>query len=114
MKLSHRGTTASTAQEILETVAEHQAQLRRLGVRTLGLFGSYSRGEPGPKSDLDFLVVMERPSFRGYMEVKFLLEDLFSRRVDLVLEESLKPRLRSRVLAEVGVCPGTIASSDTE
>lgn len=93
-------------QEILSTVAAHRDALRALGVRTLGLFGSYRRGTPHSTSDLDFLVVLSPPSFSAYMEIKFLLERLFSRTVDLVLEESLKPRLRAHVLAEVVYVPG--------
>ena len=91
-----RGTMAPTlaADTILRTVAEHGRELRHLGVVRIGLFGSYLHGDPGPESDVDFLVAFERPSFDSYMETKFLLEDLFGLPVDLVTEEALKPALR--------------------
>ena len=95
-----------TTSDILEALGHEGPSLRALGVRSLGLFGSYRRGTPHAESDLDFLVVFERPSFRGYMSVKSLLEALFDRRVDLVLEDSLKPRLRDRILREVVYAPG--------
>lgn len=50
---------------------------------------------------MDFLVVLERPSFDNYMDLKFFLEDLFSCKVDLVMEDTLKPRLRPYILEEV-------------
>jgi predicted nucleotidyltransferase len=90
-----------TAQEILSALAEHRAALREMGVQEIGLFGSYSRGTAIPESDIDFLVALEKPSFDCYMEVKFLLEDLFGHDVDLIRDKSLSPRLRQDVLAEV-------------
>lgn len=92
---------------ILSRLAEHCAELRRLGVRSLGLFGSYRTGETHAESDLDFLVVLERPSFRDYMAIKLFLESLFERRVDLVLAESLKPRIRAHILKDVVYAEGT-------
>ena len=95
-----------TAKSILNTLGTFQADLQRMGVRKLGLFGSYRRGTPTSKSDIDFLVVLERPSFDAYMEVKFFLEDLFGCPVDLVLEETIKPRLRPYILGEVVYAQG--------
>ncbi len=79
---------------ILQQLEHHAEELRRLGVRRIGLFGSYLRESPGPQSDLDFLVELRRPSFDDYMETKFFLEGLFGRKVDLVTEKALKPALR--------------------
>ncbi len=95
-----------TAREILDILAQHRETLRKMGVRKIGLFGSYRRGTFTTNSDMDFLIVLERPSFDGYMDVKFFLEDLFQCRVDLVLEKNLKPRLRPYILAEVEYVPG--------
>ncbi len=55
---------------------------------------------------MDFLVTLERPSFDDYMNVKLLLEDLFGCEVDLVLEHTLKPRLRPAILNEVAYAEG--------
>ena len=79
----------------------HRRDLRKLGVLKIGLFGSYRRGSPRAESDMDFLVVLERPSFDNYMDLKFLLEDMFSCKVDLVMEDTLKPRVRPYILDEV-------------
>jgi hypothetical protein len=87
-------------ESILSTLASRRSDLARFGVRRIGLFGSCARGEMTGDSDLDFLVELDRKSFDDYMGLKFFLEDLFSSRVDLVMPETLKPRLRSEILRE--------------
>ena len=64
------------------------------------------RGAARPDSDLDFLVRLKTATFDAYMDVKFLLEDSLARPVDLVMEDSLKPRLREPVLQEAVDVPG--------
>ncbi len=106
MVQSENQAVGLTADAIMMALAEHRESLRELGVVRLGLFGSYRRGEATPDSDMDFLVVLARPSFDDYMAVKFLLEDLFGQKVDLVLEKTLKPRIRPYILEEVEYAPG--------
>ena len=95
-----------TREDVLRRLQGHQQVMRRLGVRRLGLFGSAARGESRPESDLDFLVELERNSFDAYMDLKFFLEDLFQCRVDLVLADTIKPRLREGILKETEYVPG--------
>src|SRR5206468_1733429 len=90
-----------TRQEILDTLVQHRAALHNMGAQKIGLFGSYIRGTATPESDMDFLVVLNKSSFDSYMDLKFYLEDLFGCKVDLVLEKSIKPRLRPYIMAEV-------------
>ena len=89
------------AQSVIQVLDEHREELRRLGVRRLGLFGSTARNEATEASDLDFLVEFQQKSFDAYMDLKSLLENLFGRHVDLVLPETLKPRLRDRIAKDV-------------
>ena len=95
-----------TRDEILRNLAASQKTLRGLGVRSLALFGSCARGEDHPASDLDFVVEFERKSFDAYMDLKAFLEDLFGRPVDLVLPNTIKPRLRSAIMQELVHVPG--------
>src|SRR3989338_8102748 len=95
-----------TRENVLRRLQEHQHEMRRLGVRRLGLFGSTVRGERSPSSDLDFLVELERNSFDAYMDLKFFLEDLFQCPVDLVLSDTIKPQLRNDILKEAVYVPG--------
>lgn len=74
----------------------------RFGVESLGLFGSYVRGEAGPDSDLDVLVRFQRtPGLIRFVELENYLSDLLGLRVDLVMAEALKPGIGGRVLAEL-------------
>ncbi len=91
---------------ILNTLAEHQDKIRSFGVRSLALFGSAAAGTACETSDLDFLVEFKRKSFDNYMDLKAFLEDLFDCRVDLVLKNALKPRLREPILAAAVHAPG--------
>lgn len=89
-----------TRTAILELLSRHAAELTSLGARWLALFGSFARDEATDASDVDLLVDLDHHTFDRYMDLKFRLEDLLGRRVDLVLVESLKPRVRDRILRE--------------
>ena len=89
-------------QEVLSTLRAQQATLHaRFGVTRLALFGSVARDEAGQDSDVDLLVEFDRPIglFR-FLELQNHLEDLLHCGVDLGTPQSLKPRIRDRVLAE--------------
>jgi len=94
------------AEYVFRTIEPYQEKLKSLGVRKLGLFGSFARGESKNTSDLDFLVELEPETFDPYMDVKFFLEDLFEAEVDLVLVDAIKPRLRETILGETIYAPG--------
>lgn len=74
---------------------------RKFGVRKIGIFGSYARGEEKVTSDVDVLVEFEEPTFRNFMGLAFFLEDLFNRKVDLVTVKGLSPYIRPYVEKEV-------------
>lgn len=87
--------------EIIETIVAQRAHLVSLGVASLRLFGSTSRDEAGPESDVDLLVTFSAPAtFDRYMDVKHFIEDLIGRRVDLVTEDALRPELRKAIESE--------------
>lgn len=88
------------ANAVLGLLRQRRDELRRLGARRLGLFGSVARGEAGAASDPDFLVELLPKTFDAYMGLKERLEGWFGRRVDLVLVDTLKPQLRERILQE--------------
>ena len=92
--------------DILRILQENRDAIKVYGVRRLGLFGSYARGEDTETSDLDFVVEFEKKSFDAYMDLKAFLEKLFERKVDLVLTDAIKPRLRATILDEAVYGPG--------
>lgn len=51
-------------------------------------------------SDVDLLVDLDEHTFDRYMDLKLYLEDLLGRRVDLVLIDGLRPRVREQILSE--------------
>ena len=93
-------------EEILRVLQQNSGAIKAHGVRRLGLFGSCARGENTPKSDLDFVVDFERKSFDAYMDLKAFLEQLFGCRVDLVIADAIKPRLRTPILEGAIHAPG--------
>lgn len=92
-----------TKQDILNVLDQHQSRLRALGVRRIGLFGSFVRGEQHPDSDIDLLVEFDsgRKTFDAFMELSFFLEEVLVRRIELVTIESLSPHLGPHILREV-------------
>jgi uncharacterized protein len=96
-------TGLSEKQDILAVLCENRALLRSLGVRRLGLFGSFVRGEQRVDSDVDFLVEFEpdQKTFDHFMNLVVLLEDLLHRRIELVTTEALSPHIGPHILGEV-------------
>jgi uncharacterized protein len=92
---------AWTAESILAFLHQHQSELRAMGVRKIGLFGSYARGEQRPDSDIDLLLSLDKWTWKGWNQVWNFLEDSFGLKIDLVPEEDLRPELRPYVLPEV-------------
>ena len=73
----------------------------KYNVKSLGVFGSYVREQQRPDSDLDLLVTFEKlPSLLKFIELENYLTDTLGVKVDLVLKDSLKPRIGERVLKE--------------
>ena len=96
-------TRVQTKTEVLEVLADHSLQLRKLGVRRVGLFGSFVRGEQTADSDVDLLVQFEpdRKTFDNFMQLSELLENLLQRRVEIVTTEALSPYIGPHILSEV-------------
>lgn len=72
-------------------------------VKELGIFGSYIRGVHDRYSDIDIIVEFEHGhrDFFNYIRLKYYLEKMFRRKVDLVMKKAIKPMLRKRILSEV-------------
>lgn len=89
-------------QQVLSTLRAHREALEeRFGVARLSLFGSVARDEAVPGSDVDLLVEFDRPvGLFLFLELQHHLETLCGCAVDLGTPQSLKPRLRARVMAE--------------
>ena len=88
-------------ERVIQILKQNKRDLHRLGVKSLAIFGSTVRNEATGESDIDLLVEFEGPAtFDGYMDTKFLIEDMLGRRVDLVTRQALRPGMRQRVESE--------------
>ena len=73
----------------------------RYGVEKLEVFGSFVRDEQETDSDLDVLVTYrEVPTLLRFISLENQLSDLLGVRVDLVMKDSLKPRIGRYILKE--------------
>lgn len=97
----------NTKQEIFDTLYRNQSQLKALGVKKIGLFGSFVRGEQQAGSDIDLLVEFDpdEKSFDNFMELAFFLDQLLQQTVDVVTVESLSPYIGPHILEEVEYAP---------
>jgi len=95
--------TPHTKDNIFILLRKNQKKIKSLGVKRLGLFGSYGRNQQTDKSDIDMLVEFEHghKNFDNFIQLAFLLEDLFHRRVELITKEGLSPYIGPHILEEV-------------
>jgi uncharacterized protein len=91
-----------TKRDILHLLQANAPHIRALGVRRIGLFGSFARDQQADQSDIDLIVEFEpeRKNFDVFMQLSFFLEDLLGRRVELVTTEALSPYLGPHILNE--------------
>ena len=92
-----------TKQDILNVLEQNRLHLQGLGVRRIGLFGSFLRGEQRSDSDIDLLAEFEsgRKTFDAFMELALFLESVLQHQVELVTVESLSPYIGPHILMEV-------------
>ena len=92
-----------TFDEIRELLQRHKEAFReQYGLKEIGIFGSYVRGEQGDESDLDVLIELERPiGFVRFMRLENALSQLLGVRVEIVTKKALKPHIGKRILEEV-------------
>src|SRR5437588_12754879 len=96
-----------TRQGILRALRRNDELLQKHSVRTIALFGSYATGRQNRKSDLDFLVDFERPSYDNFLGLLKDLERLFGRKVDILTPqglESIRVKNRGEYPQEPGLC----------
>jgi uncharacterized protein len=89
--------------EILDQLREMMAELSiQYHVRTIGIFGSYSKERQTQESDLDLVVEFDQPiGMLAFVHLKDRIADRLGIRVDLVTPDGLHPLIRDRVLHEV-------------
>jgi len=96
-----------TKKDIISLLRESRARLSSLGVKSIGLFGSFVRGDASGESDIDLLVELdpEKRTYDNFIETCFLLEELFDRKVEVVTADSISPYIKPYILREVEYVP---------
>lgn len=104
--MSYHPQTTWQTEDILNYLYQHREILRQWGVRRIGLFGSYARGEQTPDSDMDFLAEFETVSYRNFMNLWHFLEDSFGVKIDLGEPHTLRDEIRPQVMKDVRYVEG--------
>jgi predicted nucleotidyltransferase len=91
-----------TSNEIIRKLEELKPVLRQdYAVSKIGLFGSFAKGIPTEKSDIDLLVEFEKPIGWRFFSLEIYLEKIFERKVDLVTRTALKEQISSSILNQL-------------
>ena len=90
--------------DIIRFLETHKDEMsKRFGVVSIGLFGSYARGEAREDSDIDIAVeiMSEKKSLGNFLGIRRYLEHQFGKTVDLGIESTLKPSAREMVAKDI-------------
>ncbi len=89
--------------EIMKIIRRHDDVLIAHGVRRIGIFGSFARGEAREGSDIDLIVEFAegKKNYDNFIDLCFFLEDLLGRKVDLLTPESISPFIRTHIEKDV-------------
>ncbi len=98
---------SQTKTSIKFDIQDNQERIKALGVKKLGLFGSFVRNEQSLDSDIDLLVEFhaEQKTFDNFIQLSFFLEEILNRSVELVTPESLSVYLAPHIIKEVENVP---------
>lgn len=89
--------------EMLDTLRGMRHELaERYHVKSIGIFGSYSKKHQIEESDLDLVVEFDQPiGMMAFVHLKNLIADRLDIKVDLVTPDGLHPLIRDQVMHEV-------------
>ncbi|TAE13946.1 MAG: DNA polymerase subunit beta [Bacteroidetes bacterium] len=94
----------TTKENILSILKKHKSELSKLGVSTIGLFGSYLNDKQTIESDIDLLIDFdpEKENFDNYMAVYDIFENIFkNERVEIVTKNGLSKHIGPRILSQI-------------
>ncbi len=93
----------SELDQIKHILKQNKSALKKqFKIKTLGIFGSYVRGEQKKNSDVDILVTFSStPGLFDYIKAENLLSAMLRKKVDLVMRGALKPTIGKNIMREV-------------
>ncbi|UOY91838.1 nucleotidyltransferase family protein [Ectobacillus sp. JY-23] len=95
-------------EELFKKLQERAMDIKQFNVEQLGIFGSFARGDATETSDIDILVKFNdgHKKFKSYMGLKFYLEGLLGREVDLVTSESIRKEIQPHIKEDIRYVKG--------
>jgi len=84
-------------EEMKLIINRHRTEIEeKYNVKSIAIFGSYTRNEQSEKSDIDIVVEFKRPVGLLFIHLADYLEEILGVKVDLLTPEAIKPnRLKS-------------------
>jgi predicted nucleotidyltransferase len=92
-----------TSAEIERILKKNIQNLKKdYNLNSMGIFGSFLKGEQNQDSDLDILVDFEKPiGLLKFIRLENDLSKILGIKVDLVMKKALKPNIGKRILEEI-------------
>jgi predicted nucleotidyltransferase len=91
-----------TKEETLALLKQNLAYLSaEYGVKRIGVFGSYAKGQPTDESDVDVVVEFERPIGFRFVEFAEYLERLLGRKVDVLTPAGIQGIRITRIARDI-------------
>lgn len=76
----------NTKEELVSAISTNKELIKSFGVKSIGIFGSFSKGYQHESSDVDLLVDFRpgQKTFDNFIDLSYFLEELFARKVELL------------------------------
>lgn len=89
-------------EKIKEIINRNKSLLKeKFKVKSIGIFGSYLRSEQNKESDIDVLIELYSAiDLFEFIRLENFLSEILGAKVDLVMKDTLKPRIKDRILKE--------------
>jgi predicted nucleotidyltransferase len=97
-------------EQIFKKLESIKKELSKLGIKEIGLFGSYLRNEQSQESDIDLLIDFEpdKENFDNFMAAYDLFEKIFkNEKIEVVTKNGLSPYIGPKILNEVQYVQGS-------
>ncbi|TFG06512.1 MAG: nucleotidyltransferase [Promethearchaeota archaeon] len=80
-----------TREKIIQKLREELPFLKKeFGVKSIGIFGSYTKGTQSKDSDIDLIIEFEKPIGLAFMDLASYVEELLGKKVDILTPEGIK------------------------
>ncbi|MBF0490622.1 MAG: nucleotidyltransferase domain-containing protein [Candidatus Omnitrophica bacterium] len=91
-----------TKNKVIEILRKEQPYLREnFGVKKIAIFGSFAKGHPHQKSDVDILVEFHKSLGMRFLDLMDYLENKLSRKTEVLTQEGLSTIRVKRVAQEI-------------